>query len=67
MQQPSKQLLTLEEAETMTGRRVSTWRRDVLKRRIAYVKLGRQVRIPVEVIQDLIRQGYRPVVKPESK
>ena len=55
----SERLLTLKEAEAMTGRKVATWRKDILCRRIAVVKLGRSVRIPIEAIEDLIREGYR--------
>ena len=55
----SERLLTVNEAEEMTGRKASTWRRDILKRRIPYVKLGRQVRIPIEAIRELIQRGYR--------
>jgi excisionase family DNA binding protein len=54
----SEKLLTVNEAEALTGRKASTWRRDILLRRIPYVKLGRQVRIPREAIEDLIRQGW---------
>lgn len=56
-------LLTLKEAEELTGRKVSTWRRDILLRRIAYVKLGRQVRIPLKVISQMIKVGYRPAIE----
>ena len=54
-----KLLYTVFEAEELTGRKAATWRRDILTRRIPYVKIGRQVRIPCEVIQDLIKRGYR--------
>lgn len=54
-----KLLYTVFEAEELTGRKAATWRRDILRRRIPYVKIGRQVRIPYEVIQDLIKRGYR--------
>ena len=58
-----KQLLTVYEAEQLTGRKASTWRRDILTRKITYVKIGRQVRIPRKVIDDLIKAGWRePVV-----
>lgn len=56
-------LLTVYEAEALTGRKAATWRRDILKRKIPYVKLGRLVRIPRKVIDDLIRKGYRPSVE----
>jgi hypothetical protein len=55
-------LLTVAQAEAMTGRKASTWRRDILMRRIDYVKIGRQVRIPVDVIEDLIKKGFRPAI-----
>lgn len=59
----SEKLLTVFEAEAMTGRKASTWRRDILKRKIRYVKIGRQVRIPIEVINEIIRDGNREPVQ----
>lgn len=59
----SEKLLTVFEAEALTGRKASTWRRDILKRKIRYVKIGRQVRIPIEVINDLIKTGNREPVE----
>jgi len=58
----TKQLLSVKQAEKLTGRKAATWRRDILERKIPYVKLGRQVRIPIEVIEGLIEKGYRPSV-----
>lgn len=58
----SQQLLTVVEAEARTGRKASTWRRDILERKIPYVKIGRSVRIPVEVVERLIQQGWRDAV-----
>lgn len=56
-------LLTLQEAEALTGRKVSTWRRDIFERRIPVVHLGRrQVRIQLSVIQAMVKEGYRPAV-----
>ena len=54
----SEKLLSVAEAEAMTGRKAATWRRDILRRRVAYVKLGRQVRIPLSEIERLIEQGW---------
>jgi excisionase family DNA binding protein len=59
MEKRSGKLLTVVEAEARTGRKASTWRRDILLRRIAYVKIGRSVRIPVEAVDALIAQGWR--------
>jgi len=62
--QTTEQLLTVNEAERITGRKASTWRRDILRRKVAYVKIGRQVRIPLSEIERLIKNGWRePVAK----
>jgi excisionase family DNA binding protein len=58
----SERLLTVQQAEALTGRKAATWRRDILEKRISYVKLGRSVRIPVEVVDRLIQQGWREAV-----
>ena len=58
----SQQLLTVVEAEARTGRKASTWRRDILERKIPYVKIGRSVRIPVEVVDKIIEQGWHDAV-----
>ena len=63
MRVESEKLLTVFEAESMTGRKASTWRRDILKRKIRNVKIGRQVRIPIEVINEMIRDGNREPVQ----
>jgi excisionase family DNA binding protein len=55
-------LLTVQEAERITGRKASTWRKDILTRKVPVVRIGRQVRIPLEAIQDLIRKGYHAPV-----
>ena len=61
--QNGDRLLTLQEAESLTGRKVSTWRRDIFERRIPVVHLGRrQVRIQLSVIQAMVQEGYRPAV-----
>ena len=62
--QSGDRLLTLAEAETLTGRKISTWRRDIFERRIPVVHLGRrQVRIQLSVIQAMVKEGYRPAVE----
>jgi len=62
MVKTSGKLLTVFEAEARTARKVSSWRRDILLRRIPYVKLGKSVRIPVEVIDALIAQGWKDAI-----
>ncbi len=62
--QSNDRLLTVKEAEELTGRKASTWRRDILEKRIPIVRLGRrQVRIQLSAIQAMVRDGYRPAVK----
>lgn len=56
------QLLTVEEAANRLGLKVSTIRRRILERKIAYVKNGRSVRIPVEEVEKIIASGYRPAI-----
>ncbi len=58
----TEELLTLAEAELLTKRKVATWRKDIRLRRIPSVKLGRQVLIPREAIEDLIARGWRDPV-----
>jgi excisionase family DNA binding protein len=59
----SKQLLTVAQAADRLGLKPATIRRRILERRLAYVKLGRAVRIPVEVIEALIASSYRPAIE----
>lgn len=62
--QEGDKLLTVFEAEALTGRKASTWRRDILEKRIPVVRLGRrQVRIQLSVIQKMIREGFSPAVQ----
>lgn len=56
----NENLLSVLEAQGLTGRKASTWRRDIAEGRVASVKLGRLVRIPLSEIHRLIRSGYRP-------
>ncbi len=62
MERITKRLLTLMECEMRTGRKVSTWRKAIARREIAFVRLGRSVRIPEEVLEQMIAQGYRPAL-----
>ena len=64
MVKTSSKLLTVFEAEARTGRKASTWRRDILFRRVPYVKIGRSVRIPEEAVDALIAQGWRDPIAP---
>ena len=61
--QHDDRLLTIQEAERLTGRKASTFRRDIFERRIDVVRIGRQVRIPLSAIQRLVREGFCPAVR----
>jgi hypothetical protein len=67
MEKVSKKLLTVFEAEARTGRKASSWRRDILLRRVSYVKIGRSVRIPAEAVDALIAKGWRDPISPIGK
>jgi hypothetical protein len=51
------------EAEIMTGRSKWTWRKDANRGRIASVKLGRRLLIPISEIRRLLAEGVRPRVE----
>ncbi len=55
-------LLTVYEAEKLTGRKAATWRKDIARRTVPSVRIGRQVRIPLEAIEQIIREGYSPAL-----
>jgi excisionase family DNA binding protein len=55
-------LLTIREASNRLGLQESTLRKWLLQRRIAYCKLGRSVRVPAQVVEKLIAEGYREAI-----
>ncbi len=59
----TQKLLTVREAEELTGRKAATWRKDIYLKKIPYVKLGRQIRIPAWAIQAMIRAGYHAPIE----
>ncbi|MCA9470242.1 MAG: hypothetical protein KC643_33000 [Nitrospira sp.] len=61
-----QKLLTLRECESRTGRKVATWRKAIARREISFVRLGRSIRIPEEVLHQMIAQGYRPAIQDEK-
>jgi excisionase family DNA binding protein len=59
MTRKSDQLLSVVDAANRLGLKESTIRRRILERKLAYVKNGRAVRVPVEVIEQVIADGWR--------
>lgn len=53
-----QKLLTVPEAAQCLALKEATIRRRILEKKIGYVKLGRSVRIPVEVVERLCKEGY---------
>jgi hypothetical protein len=54
------ELVSVQGAEVMTGRSRWSWRRDAYEGRIASVKLGSKLLIPVVEIRRVIAEGTRP-------
>jgi len=55
-------LLTIREASNCLGLQESTLRKWILQKRISYCKLGRAVRIPPHVVEEIISEGYREAI-----
>ncbi len=63
----TRQLLTVRQVAERLALKESTIRRRILDRRVAYVKSGRAVRIPVEVVERLIAEGWREPISHEMR
>jgi hypothetical protein len=57
------ELVSVQGAETMTGRSRWSWRRDAYDGRIASVKLGARLLIPISEIRRVIAENTRPRVE----
>ena len=58
----SKKLMTVPEFAELVALKPATIRRKILERQVAFVKIGRSVRLPIEEAHRLIREGFRPVI-----
>ena len=63
---PAGQLLTVEAAADQMSTSVRFIRRLIAERRIAYVKLGRHVRIPESALTEFISAGAVPPMSAAS-
>ena len=52
--------VSVQSAETMTGRSRWSWRRDAYEGKIASVKLGAKLLIPIAEIRRVIAENTRP-------
>jgi len=55
--------VSVQGAETMTGRSRWSWRRDAYEGKIASVKLGAKLLIPIAEIRRVIAENTRPRVE----
>lgn len=55
--------VSVQGAETMTGRSRWSWRRDAYDGKIASVKLGAKLLIPIAEIRRVIAENTRPRVE----
>jgi hypothetical protein len=58
-----RELLSVTEAEAMTGRSRWSWRRDCYAGKIASVKIGRRLFVPVAEIRRVIAESTRPRIR----
>jgi len=57
-----REFIDVKGAETMTGRSRWSWRRDAYEGKIASVKLGAKLLIPISEIRRVIAENTRPRV-----
>jgi hypothetical protein len=55
--------VSVQGAENMTGRSRWSWRRDAYEGKIASVKLGAKLLIPIAEIRRVIAENTRPAVQ----
>jgi hypothetical protein len=54
------ELVSVQSAEIMTGRSRWSWRRDAYEGRIASVKIGAKLLIPISEVRRVISENTRP-------
>lgn len=58
--------VSVQGAETMTGRSRWSWRRDAYDGKIASVKLGAKLLIPITEIRRVLAENTRPKLERQS-
>ena len=58
--------IDVQDAEVMTGRSRWSWRRDAYTGRIASVKIGAKLLIPIAEIRRVIAENTRPRLESQS-
>ena len=62
MSTPRKRLLTVDQFAFEAGLKAKSVRQKIWRRELEYVKIGRNVRIRAELLDELIARGIRPAV-----
>ena len=60
------EFVSVQGAETLTGRSRWSWRRDAYEGKIASVKLGAKLLIPIAEIRRVIAENTRPRLERQS-
>ena len=55
----TQELLTLKQVAELTKIKIPTWRKAIAQRRIPYVRIGRSIRVPIEVVREIISRGWQ--------
>jgi len=55
-----REYVGVDDAEVLSGRSRWTWRRDAYEGKIASVKVGRRLLIPMSEIRRIMAEGLRP-------
>jgi len=61
--QVEAEYVSVQIAEQLTSRSAWSWRKDAYARRVASVKMGRQLLIPRSEIDRVMRENMRPAVE----
>lgn len=61
----AREWVSVEKAERMTDRSKWSWRRDCYAGRCGSSKVGRRLFIPLDEIQRIMAEGYRPALDPK--
>ena len=63
----TQELLTLKEVAALTKIKIPTWRRAIAQRRIPFVRIGRSIRVPIEVVREIISSGWQDPIDLKEK
>ena len=61
------ELVSVQGAEIMTGRSRWSWRRDAYEGKIASVKIGAKLLIPIAEVRRVIQENTRPRLAPGGR